>query len=543
MTSRYPGAGNTGATGDTEAYGADDGGTAAVPPRGASAVPYGAEEDWSASTRYMCAGARLDESFARRVVHELRHERYRACAPSYGVDLDRVGAHAEQTLRDLRKRDLAVGAAFVLSLLVSPVATLAYWFAISFLPGGGAQTGPAVPRRRRPREGQRDPAVMVVLRALAVQLAVLLAASWLSALVPFWPSAGPVVTFLLTLVLLVGWPWLLTWEQRNAAWRAIREQLTREAFRSSAQEPPRDPGAAGLPQSSVGGDANLVVYSGYRPFVGAGDEVTSWSFAMRLTPEGQEPGSGQEPPAVPFDTAGLVRRLADDLMGRRAEGFGYEDVTVEAAGGRVTVSLRGGNERAIASLGKPAVLVFRPVVLVEPSGGGASAPPSGPGDRSGPVPGGAEYAALDCSVPSHRVDHQQGGTRWAVACAERAESGAWAKYLLGPAALSGTEISDAEAVLDTRSTTGWQIRLTFDSGGARKFADLTGRLAAQLSPANQCAMVLDGTVLSAPLVNSAITGGTAVITGTYTRSSAGRLAAQLSGGSLPTEMRVTSVTH
>lgn len=331
VTSRYPGAGNTGATGDTEAYGADDGSAAAVPPprpahapggartpRGVPAAPYGAEEDWSASTRYMCAGARLDEGFARRVVHELRHERYRACAPSYGVDLDRVGAHAEQTLRDLRKRDLAVGAAFLLSLLVSPVATLAYWFATSFLPGGGAQTGSVVPRRRRLREGQRDPAVMAVLRALAVQLAVLLAASWLSALVPFWPSAGPVVTFLLTLVLLVGWPWLLTWEQRNAAWKAIREQLTREAFRSSAQEPPRDPGAAGLPQSSVGGDANLVVYSGYRPFVGAGDEVTSWSFAMRLTPEGHEPGSGQEPPPVPFDTAGLVRRLADDLDALRA---------------------------------------------------------------------------------------------------------------------------------------------------------------------------------------------------------------------------------
>ncbi|MFF3252492.1 hypothetical protein ACFYWP_16125 [Actinacidiphila glaucinigra] len=268
-----------------------------------------------------------------------------------------------------------------------------------------------------------------------------------------------------------------------------------------------------------------------------------------LPGEGEGSGASAEGPRTtavftprePVDAARL-RQIAD-LMGRRAEGFGYEDVTVEAAGGRVTVSLRGGNERAIASLGKPAVLVFRPVVLVEPSGGGASAPPSGPGDRSGPVPGGAEYAALDCSVPSQRVDHQQGGTRWAVACAERAESGAWAKYLLGPAALSGTEISDAEAVLDTRSTTGWQIRLTFDSGGARKFADLTGRLAAQLSPANQCAMVLDGTVLSAPLVNSAITGGTAVITGNYTRSSAGRLAAQLSGGSLPTEMRVTSVTH
>lgn len=337
VTSRYPGAGSTGATGDTEAYGADGGGaggggagggTAAVPPprpghaprtpQGASSAPYGAEEDWSASTRYMCAGARLDEGFARRVVHELRHERYRACAPSYGVDLDRVGAHAEQTLRDLRKRDLAVGAVFVLSLLVAPVTTLAYWFATAFLPGGGTQTGSVPPRRRRVREGRRDPAVMAVLRALAVQLAVLLAASWLGALVPFWPSAGPVVTFLLTLVLLIGCPWLFTWEQRNAAWKAIREQLTREAFRSPAEDPPRDPDAAGLPQSSVGGDANLVVYSGYRPFVGAGDEVTSWSFAMRLTPEGHQPGSGQEPPPVPFDTAGLIRRMADDLDALRA---------------------------------------------------------------------------------------------------------------------------------------------------------------------------------------------------------------------------------
>ncbi|MDX2707190.1 hypothetical protein PV350_30705 [Streptomyces sp. PA03-6a] len=242
-------------------------------------------------------------------------------------------------------------------------------------------------------------------------------------------------------------------------------------------------------------------------------------------------------PRDPVDAARL-RQIAD-LMGKRAEGFGYEDVTVEAGAGRVTLSLRGGSEREIASLGKPAVLVFRPVVLLEASGAGSPAPPSG----SGTGPGGAEYAALDCSAPAQRVDHQQGDARWAVACAERAESGTWTKYLLGPVALGGTEISDAEAVLDTRNAAGWQIRMTFGSSGARKFADLTARLATQLSPANQCAMVLDGAVLSAPLVNSAITGGTAVITGNYTRSSAGRLAAQLGSGGLPTEMEVVSVTH
>ncbi|MFE0625464.1 hypothetical protein ACFW3D_00675 [Streptomyces sp. NPDC058864] len=268
---------------------------------------------------------------------------------------------------------------------------------------------------------------------------------------------------------------------------------------------------------------------------------------------GEDEGSGKSAegprttavftPREPVDAARL-RQIAD-LMGRRAEGFGYEDVTVKAGAGRVTVSLRGGSAREIASLGKPAVLVFRPVVLLEPSAGGSAALPSGSGSGSGggSVPGGAEYAALDCSVPAQRVDHQRGGARWALACAERAESGAWTKYLLGPVALSGTEIRDAAAVLDTQNATGWQIRLTFGRSGARKFAELTGRLAGELSPANQCAMVLDGAVLSAPLVNSAITGGTAVITGNYTRSSAGRLAAQLGSGSLPTEMEVASVTR
>ncbi|MFJ5218259.1 hypothetical protein ACIP98_26500 [Streptomyces sp. NPDC088354] len=345
MTSRYPGAGSPGDTAGTGiGNGADDGAEAGVedgvregsgaraaraaakppPPRPAAAPPIphqrgggAGEEDWSASTRYMCAGARLDEGFARRVVHELRHERYRACAPSYGVDLDRVGTHAEQTLGDLRKRDLVVGGAFLASLLLAPVATVVYWFATAFLPGGAPQ-GSAAPRWARGRERPRDPAVLAVLRALAVQVLVLLAASWLTPLVPVWLNDVPVATFLLTLVLLVVCPWVFTWEQRGRAWRAVREQLTREAFGSAADGPPVDRDATGLPQSSVGGDANLVVYSGYRPFVGAGDEVTSWSFAMRLTPEGHEPGTGAEPPPVPFDTAGLVRRMADDLDALRA---------------------------------------------------------------------------------------------------------------------------------------------------------------------------------------------------------------------------------
>ncbi|MGW3242946.1 SecDF P1 head subdomain-containing protein [Streptomyces sp. NPDC001070] len=246
-------------------------------------------------------------------------------------------------------------------------------------------------------------------------------------------------------------------------------------------------------------------------------------------------------PREPVNAARL-RQIAA-LMRQRAEGFGFQDVAVEADAGRVTVSLRGGSARELASLGKPAVLVFRPVVLLEPAGGASPVRSPDPGSGSGSEPGSAEFAALDCSVPAQRVDHQKGDGRRAVACAERAETGAWTKYLLEPVALSGTEISDAQARLDAQIGSGWQIRLTFTTGGARKFADVTARLAAQLSPANQFAMVLDGAVLSAPLVSSPIPGGTAVITGNYTQDSAARLAAQLSSGNLPTAMDLTSVTR
>ncbi|MEU6340449.1 hypothetical protein ABZ883_05785 [Streptomyces sp. NPDC046977] len=231
------------------------------------------------------------------------------------------------------------------------------------------------------------------------------------------------------------------------------------------------------------------------------------------------------------------RRLGQtaDLMRRRAEGSGLRDVVVRAADGKVTVSARGAVPGQMASLGEPAVLVLRPVVAVAPSGDGAPSPSPGAGV--------AEFQALDCSSAAERKDHQRGDGERAVACATEVVGGVRAKYLLDPVALNGTEISEAEAVFDQENSTGWQIRLRLTSAGAKTFTAVTGRLAAQVSPNNQFAMVLDGAVLSAPAVTSAIPGGTAVITGNFTRASAGLLAAQISGGALPTPMDVSSMTR
>ena len=102
--------------------------------------------------------------------------------------------------------------------------------------------------------------------------------------------------------------------------------------------------------------------------------------------------------------------------------------------------------------------------------------------------------------------------------------GVWYKYLLGPAAVDGTEVHNAHAVYDTQTAAGWQVTMNFNNKGAKKFADITGQLAQNQQPQNEFGIVLDGEVVSSPYVSSAITGGQAQISGSFTQEQASQLA-------------------
>ncbi|AXH95297.1 protein translocase subunit SecD [Ornithinimicrobium avium] len=118
------------------------------------------------------------------------------------------------------------------------------------------------------------------------------------------------------------------------------------------------------------------------------------------------------------------------------------------------------------------------------------------------------------------------------------------KYILGPAEISGAELTDATAGMEQvqgGAVTGrWQVSLTFDDEGARQFAAVTSRLMGypQNSAQNRFAMVLDGEVISAPTVNSVIPNGQAQITGDFTVEEAQTLANQLKFGALPLSFEV-----
>ncbi len=148
-----------------------------------------------------------------------------------------------------------------------------------------------------------------------------------------------------------------------------------------------------------------------------------------------------------------------------------------------------------------------------------------------PVPAAVqqEFATLDCSNPKNR---QGGGndqpTEVVVACDR---TGA-AKYVLGPTLVDGTEVRNPQAGLRP-NTSEWIVTLSFTSQGTKQFGDATTLLVSQTPPRNAFAIVLDGVVVSAPTVNTAIPGGQAEITGSFTQQSANDLANVLRYGSLP----------
>lgn len=82
------------------------------------------------------------------------------------------------------------------------------------------------------------------------------------------------------------------------------------------------------------------------------------------------------------------------------------------------------------------------------------------------------------------------------------------------------------------------VTLEFDKEGAEKFKAETGRLASL--PADQdksIAIVLDGSLISKPSVNTEISDGRAIIEGNFTIESATELSNLINGGALPLELK------
>ncbi len=99
-------------------------------------------------------------------------------------------------------------------------------------------------------------------------------------------------------------------------------------------------------------------------------------------------------------------------------------------------------------------------------------------------------------------------------------------------ALSGERLTDARAGFDQR-TNEPIVSFRFDSLGARQFAEITTK-----NVNRPFAIVLDGKVLSAPVIREPITGGSGQISGNFSVEESVVLSALLRAGALPAPLTV-----
>ena len=119
--------------------------------------------------------------------------------------------------------------------------------------------------------------------------------------------------------------------------------------------------------------------------------------------------------------------------------------------------------------------------------------------------------------------------------------GSGVKYVLGPPIVLGQDLRSPKAQLDSTNNQ-WVVTFNLDGKGSKAFGDKSTQMynayynpstQTETSVLDQFAIVLDGRVVSAPLIQQPITGGSGQITGNFTQKCATDLANVLKYGALP----------
>ena len=196
-----------------------------------------------------------------------------------------------------------------------------------------------------------------------------------------------------------------------------------------------------------------------------------------------------------------------EVVRRRIDALGTREPTIERQGDdRILVQVPGlkDPQHLKDTLGKTAKMTFQLVDEAPDRGGAASRGVAPIGDEILPLQSKDPKAIPQMIVVEKRV------------------------------MVAGDRLVDASAGFDSR-TGEPTVNFRFDSVGAREFADVTKAYPPQTQ---RFAIVLDKQIISAPVINEPILGGSGQISGSFTSQSASDLAALLRAGALPAPLKV-----
>jgi len=194
-----------------------------------------------------------------------------------------------------------------------------------------------------------------------------------------------------------------------------------------------------------------------------------------------------------------------EIVRRRIDETGVREPTIQAQGeDRILVQVPGlqDPERLKALLGKTAKMSFHLV------------------DQQNSV-----QDALAGRVPP--------GSRLMPSASDRGPDGQPTQYLIRKRVMvSGDTLVNAQPSFDSR-TNEPVVTFRFDAVGAKRFGDVTAK-----NVGRPFAIILDGSVISAPVIQEPILGGTGQISGNFTTVEAQDLALLLRAGALPAPLTI-----
>src|SRR5438477_6918144 len=198
-------------------------------------------------------------------------------------------------------------------------------------------------------------------------------------------------------------------------------------------------------------------------------------------------------------TPGLLDQ-AVEVIRKRVDYFGGGEPIISPVGqDRILVQIPGLDtakiQEARAQLSRVAKLEFR---LVYPDDG----------QRLKAIDNGTEVVPPEYKIENHKhvTDDKEKATTERLLVKKKAD-------------LGGDRVSSSNAIYGNE---GWTVQLKFDNEGAKKFGQITEQF-----KGHRFAIVLDGVILSAPVIRDAIYGGDAIITGQFTEKEARGLSSAL----------------
>lgn len=226
---------------------------------------------------------------------------------------------------------------------------------------------------------------------------------------------------------------------------------------------------------------------------------------------------------------------AVETIRNRIDKFGLREPIIQKQGeNEIVVQLPGekDRQRAIDMIGKTALLEFRIVDDIATSA--AQLPASiGPGEEAATLEKFKDKVPEDCEILFERViggstkaGDTKGGEIKKVPFIVKKNS-----------VLTGDLLNNASVGLDNRFNRPY-ISISFNSAGAKIFDEVTGA-----NVSKRLAIVLDGSIYSAPSIRERISGGNAQIDGTFTMQEAKDLSIVLKTGALPAPVKTNLIVE